>query len=195
MSVHTSSQGAVIQGLNTTMPHSGLKQLNSIHDHSEAMVGQQVEKTLTVNGNGVQNDNVFLITGAVEIVRLWAECTEATNATTLSAAYFDLYDGTVAIDITENGGTDLSGMTVGDVIAKDAAATTVLKFDNNVAGVFVDGVGAGYYTTLFPFRLNAKSGANTYIRFNFSGDANTDVDIKFKIRFIYLSDNANVTAV
>lgn len=172
------------------------KAANSVHDHIEKVSGQLVTNTFTLDGNGAQTDNIFQVTGAVDIVSLLGECTEATDATTCTGASWTLYDGSATIDITESAtGTSLSGIGVGGMIYKDATAGTALTYDNNAAGVFNDGGGEGYFTTLCPFRVTAKTGVATYIRFNFTGDANTDIDVKFKIRYVNHSDDGVITAV
>lgn len=171
------------------------QEANSLHFHVEAVSGRLATKTLTADGTGAQNDNLFLVTGSVLITGLHAECLVATNATTFSTAYYDLYDGTAALEISDNGGTDLSGILAGGMIYRDAVATSPLTFLSNAAGAFEDGGGGGYYQLAAPFRLTAKSGVATYIRFNFTGDADTNVSMKHYIMFVPKSTGATITAV
>jgi len=168
--------------------------MNSPYDYMAHRKGIKVQKIgHTLNGNGAQNDNIFTITGAVEVVALWAECTEATNATTCTTTYFDLYDGAAALEITDNGGTDCSAITVGSLIGKTAVATTALTKLANSAGVFLDGA-ANTATVFCPFAVVKKTGQTTYIRFNFTGDASTDIDMTFNIRYIPLSSDGVIAS-
>jgi hypothetical protein len=193
MSDTTISQTTIVSALNTTEPSVITEE--SVYAHLDRMAGHRVMKTNTCNGNGAQTDAIFTVVGKVEIFRIYGVCTEATNATTFSTAYFDLYDGAAALEITDNAGTDLSGIGVGGFVVKDAVATTALTFNNNVAGTFTDGGGAGYFTTMCPFRVGKKIAQTTSIRFCFTGDANTDVDMKFYVDFFPLSDDGDVNAV
>jgi len=159
---------------------------DSPHDYLHRGAGVRMEKVLTLDGNGAQNDNIFEITGAVEVLRVYGECTEATDATTCTAVSFDIWDGTAAYPLTSAAGVDLSGIIVGGAVYKDGVAAGAATFDDNATGGLVDGGGAGYYTTFCPFRTWKKNGQTTYIRFNFTGDANTDIDMTFYIDYIPL---------
>lgn len=153
-----------------------------------------VTKTNTCNTTGAQTDNIFTITGCVQVLELWAECTEATNATTLSTCYFDMYDGTSALELTDNAGTDCSAITVGSVILKSDVATAVLTKLANGAGALLDG--AANTTRVFcPFIMIKKTGVATYIRFCFTGDASTDVDLKFYVKYLPVSADGSIAAV
>jgi hypothetical protein len=169
--------------------------MNSPYDHLTHRKGIKVQKVgHTLNGNGAQLDNIFAITGAVEVVALWAECTEATNATTCTTTYFDLYDSTAAVEITDNGGTDLSAITVGSIISKISIATSALVKMGNAVGFIVDGVAASG-TVFCPFIAVKKSGAATYIRFCFTGDADTDIDMTFNVRYVPISTDGSIASV
>ncbi len=168
---------------------------NSLSNIALRSGGFLVTKTNTCNGNGAQLDNIFSITGAVEVLALKAECTEATNATTLSTAYFDLYDGTLATEVTDNAGVDLSGIGVGGAVTRDWAATVALGYLNNATGMIIDSDASGQKSVFAPFQAIKKLGAATYIRFCFTGDANTDVDMKFSVVYTPITDNGAIAAV
>lgn len=184
--------GALIQALNTAFPASVTD--DSVYDILQRGAGVRVEKAITLNGNGAQNDNLFEITGEVEVLRIYGVCTEATDATTCTAASFDVYDGTAAYPLTSAAGVALSGMGVGGAVYKDDVAANAATLDDNATGGIVDGGGAGYYTTFCPFRTWKKLGVSTYIRFNFTGDANTDIDMNFYVDYIPL-DGGTLVAV
>ena len=57
---------------------------NSPYDYLMRGEGITVSKSNTCNGNGAQTDNIFTITGTVDILAIWGQCTEATNATELA---------------------------------------------------------------------------------------------------------------
>lgn len=167
---------------------------NSLAELSLQRGGFLVTKTLTCDGNGAQNDNIFVVTGSVEVLALFGECTEATDATTLDAASFDVYDGTDVAELTDSTGVDLSAITVGSIIGKTAvAANTITYLPNGIAAV-LDGA-ANTSTVFCPFVAVQKTGENTYIRFNFTGDNDTDVDIKFSLRYVPISADGAITAV
>ncbi len=152
--------------------------------------GIMVVKRNTCNGNGAQTDNLFSITGTVEILDIWGICTEATNATTLSNNSLAIYDGTATLELTDSGTpTDCSGIAVGGAIFKNGASATVaLAFNNNSAARLAD-------VTQTKVRVTKKTGAATYIRHLFTGDADTDVDIKWYVRYSPVSDDGAIVAV
>lgn len=154
----------------------------------------KVVKSHTIDGNGAQNDNIFTVSGVVEIVAIWGVCTSVTDATTCGTCYFDLYDGTAPLEITDNGGTNLAGITVGSLISRTAAATTALTLTSSAAGALIDGAAAGK-TLFFPIVLVQKNAVTTYIRFNFTGDANTNISMNFYVKYIPLSASGGVTSV
>jgi hypothetical protein len=167
---------------------------NSPYDYMSHRKGIKVQKVgHTLNGAGAQTDNIFTVTGAVEVVALWAECTEATNATTCTTAYFDLYDGAAALEITDNGGTSCSAITVGSVIMKSSIATIALTKLANGSGAILDGA-ANTATTFCPFTVIKKTGQTTYIRFCFTGDADTDIDMTFNIRYVPLTSDGAIAS-
>lgn len=171
------------------------RQDNSMHAHAESVTGHKVTKTLTCNGNGAQTDNIFVLTGSVLINAIKFECTEATNSTTLSGCYLDLYDSTASIKLTESVvGVNLSGIAVGGSGFRDGTAASALAYLDNAIGSFVDGGGGGYYKLTAPFRIAKKASAATYLRFCFTGDADTDVDLKFTVFFNEETTGAGLVA-
>jgi len=152
--------------------------------------GLLATKTNTCNGDGAQTDNIFAITGTVDILGIWGICTEATNATDLAACSFALYDGTATLELTDSGApTDCSGINVGDAIFKNGASATVaLARNNNDAGSLTD-------LTETIVRVTKKLAVATYVQFLFNGDVNTDVDIKFYIVYVPRSDDGTIAAV
>lgn len=195
----TALNGAVPASPTASSPYEYLKKIedaavasptaNSVADLLVQQNGLLVTKTNTCNGDGAQTDNIFTLTGTVDILSIWGVCTEATNATDLAACSFALYDATATLEITDSGApTDCSGINVGDVIFKNGASATVAltRLNNDVGAV-------GDLTKVVQ-RVTKKLGAATTIQFLFNGDANTDVDIKFYVRYVPVSDDGALVA-
>ncbi|MCK9370679.1 hypothetical protein M0R04_12280 [Candidatus Dojkabacteria bacterium] len=175
------------QVLNTAIPASPT--VNSINSITRRTGGLLITKTNTCNGDGAQTDNIFTVTGSVEILDIWAVCTEATNATDLAACSLAIYDGTATLELTDSGApTDCSGINVGDLLFKNGASATVaLVRQNNDAAVLTD-------VTETKVRVTKKLNTATYIQFLFNGDVNTDVDIKFYVSYVPKSDDGLIVA-
>lgn len=182
------ARAGAIAALNTARPSSLTD--NSPFDNLTKGDGILVTKTLTCDGNGAQADNIFALTGTVDILEIWGVCTQATDSTDLADCSFALFDGAATLEITDSGGpTDCSGMAVDDVVFKNGASATVaLAYIDIATGVLIDLV-----QTIA--RIAKKTGQNTYIQFLFNGDANTDVDIKFYVRYKPVSDDGALAAV
>jgi len=165
MTVHTSGQAAVTQGLNTTHPSAVTS--DSAYWHLEQTVGNLVTKVSTLSAsNTTASNNLFQVTGTVEITRLYAELTTATTFTNCTNVHFDLYDSAAAVDITKSGpGATLSALAVGTFMVKNAINTTALAIADNVAGVVTE----GSVTKIFDqFFITQKTGANTYMRLTYT---------------------------
>jgi len=162
---------------------------NSPFDYGMQTAGIVVSKSNTCNGDGAQTDNIFTITGTVDILNIWGVCTEATNATDLAACSFAIYDGTATLELTDSGApTDCSGINVGDVVFKNGASATVaLARLNNDAGALSD-------LTQTKTRVTKKLAVATYIQFLFNGDVNTDVDLLFYVRYVPVSADGALVA-
>ena len=163
---------------------------NSPNDYMMRGEGIVVTKTNTCNGDGAQTDNIFSITGTVDVLEIWGVCTEATDSTDLADCSFAVYDGTATLELTDSDApTDCSGMAVGEVVFKNGASASVaLAYHDIAAGVLSD-------LTQTKVRISKKTGASTYIQFLFNGDANTDVDIKFYVLYKPVSDDGAIAAV
>lgn len=183
-----------IDVLNTARPTVANTVATSPYDMMGRASGFLVSKSLLCDGSGAQLDNIFTLIGRCEVLRLYGVATAVGNATTFGTTYFDLWDGTAALEITDNGGTNLAGIAVGGFVCKDLVATSPLSFKSVAAGTFTDGGGAGYFTTFCPFRVGKKSGATTTIRFCFTGDGSTSVTMKFYVEYFPLTDDGAITA-
>lgn len=151
--------------------------------------GLLVSKSITLNGNGAQTDNLFTLTGTVYLKAIWAQITEATESTTCSSTAFLLYDSTATVDITKlSSGLDMSGAAVGDVFYKGAASTSnAIKL-----AVAAGAVNEAGFDGIF---LQKKTGAATYVQVGFTGDANTDIDATFYAVYEPISADGALAAV
>lgn len=148
-----------------------------------------VTKTNVCNGNGAQTDNLFSVTGYVELIRIWAECTQVANGTVLSGNYLDLYDGTSSVELTDQDAPlDMSGIVeAGEIVIKNGASTTAaLVLMHNTAGAVTD---TAIYTGT---TLTKKTGITTLIRHCFTGNADTNVTFIWYAEYKPLSTNGAI---
>ena len=146
---------------------------NSLLDYNQRGAGFMFHvHDANITGTGAVNLNVFKYTGAIRVFRQWAQITSITTLTNMTDVYAQIWDGTVATDLTKTPGAVLSGVPVGTYFTKnrDASQTyTVLSADQ--ARFTEDDSGRPR-----PFTCNAKNGVDSYIRFNFT---TTDSPIDF----------------
>ena len=157
--------------------------------------GMHLECEITCNpGNtDAQLVNVFTVQGAISIIEMWVRCAEATNSTVFNTVYFDVLDSNTGhANITLNTGVDCSGIVKRAEIAKTAGVGVAATFTNPTAVKILDG---GLANVLSPFKIIPYTvDGTTTIRFCYTGNADTDVDLKVNIRYIPLS-SATVVCV
>jgi len=170
----------LLNTLNEAMPSSPV--VDSVHHYLEHGEGETVTKTITLSASGATaSENIFQLTGTVEIVGLHGGIVDATTLTNLTAGHFELYDSAAAVDLTKNDGV-LSGMAVGTFIMKNAVASVTMGIANNVAGALTEGAtGVKSFQSFF---VTQKTGANTYIRFTYTtSDAPINAQIFIEARY------------
>jgi len=153
--------------------------------------GLIMTKTNTCNGNGAQADNIFQVTGIVDILRIWGIITEATDSGAFSANSLGLFDGATTVELTDSlAPTDASGSAVGDILYKNGASASVALAvsDRSTTGYVGD-------LTETRTRVGANTGFTNYIRHLFTGNANTDVDVKWYVEYVPVSDDGAIAAV
>lgn len=187
MSAYDSNQNSVLAALPTNKSH------NCIGDMAERAAGfiLEVEGVLNAN-NTTETINIFKITGSVEIIDAYGEVTDATVLNNLTGCYFDAWDGTTAIEITDSAGAVLSGAPVGSMILKTAdssqIATVVLADQVRVTEADTS------KKTHHPFIVTQKNGADTYIRCHYTtSDAPINAKVKFYI--VYRPKNGGSAVV
>ena len=155
-------------------------QVNNTAYNYLGRLGSVADKTLTISGTptGAQHENIYQVFGAVEILMLFGHFYSVTDVSAITVAYIDLWDGTLATEITDNTGVNLSGASQGSLIYRDNLATTAMSFLNSSTGKILDGgIGLGL---LAPVIALQKSGVATYIRFNYTSDGGgCDCEIRF----------------
>lgn len=176
-----SARPDAMAALNTALPSVTLGS-GSVHDYLDRVSGDMVTKVATLNLNNTTGSiNLFQITGAVEIIKLFGVLTAKTTLTNCTNAYVDLYDSTTAVNISKATTLTLSGMTVGGIIYKNAVATSVLQLADANVGNIAEGAQA---LSFYRFMAVQKSGANTYIRFTYSTtDAPSNAQMTFYVEY------------
>ena len=136
-----------------------------------SQLGSVASKRLSVDGtpNGAQDENLFTISGAVEILRLSGVFTDVDDVSAITAAGFDLIDGdNNIVQITSAAGTNLSASTLQTHILRvDQAAAAVTALKSDQVRIIDGAVGLDLHA---PFVVNAKNGGTTYLRFNYTSD-------------------------
>lgn len=156
--------------------------------------GKIASKTITLNANNTTaNVNVFQFTGTVKVLSLHGRIKTATTLTNLTAAYFNVWDGTAQRDITLNTGVAMSGFGVGAFFAKLFRATIALTAqDNNAANYVEDGGSKNLYQQ---FMIVQKIATASYIRFTYTTtDAPINAELEIFIEYVD-DDYSSVTPV
>ncbi|HUV82851.1 MAG TPA: hypothetical protein VMW53_07250 [archaeon] len=146
-----------------------------------SQLGTLASKSISVTGTptGAQNVNLFTLVGGVEILRLYGVFSLVTDVSAVTAASFDLIDGTnPAVPITSAAGEDLSGCSNGSFIGRNDQAGVKVDYLNADQVRIIDGaVGLDLFA---PLVANAMYGETNYIRFNYTSDGGGAI---FKIDF------------
>jgi hypothetical protein len=175
---------AAMPAYSTLDPNSAFREIQDID-------GIHVQKSVTLTGNGASTENLFQVTGTCQVKMLFGFCTEATDSTTLSNFKWELWDSTAATNIT--GTVNASGAVAGALVYKEALLVGAAVFANPTTGLVVEP--AANKKTFEPFIAMQKTGANTYIRLSYTGDATSDTDWTFEIHYVPFQDTALIVAV
>ena len=134
-------------------------------------------KLLTLSGGaGAHAHNVFLVTCPVRLDELYGVVTDALAAG-LTAAYFDLWDGTLSTPLTLNTAV-LSSLPVGSWLGKQYEASDALTVQTAATGALVEL--SGGLAPMHPAVLVPKTSVATYIRLRYAsaGAASGVIDIR-----------------
>ena len=180
-------------GNNEALPAVGDVVDNSPIHMLQHSVGRHAQKTAhAIDGAGAQNDNIFQVTGIVQVHLLVLHIDTVTDATTFSGVKFELYDSTVATNIT--GATDCSGCVVGAMIFKKGLLAVGVEFVNTTVGVISEAAANKINFEPF-FAFQKTGGAATYIRLAFTGDGATDIVGDIESHWTPISHNGNLVSV
>ena len=189
-----SRNGIVDVGLNTAFPEPLIP---DSPDCAMAFAGGNCAYVLdkALANNGLTQANIFQLTGQVRLVAIWGVLTEQNEVavnTKFAQCQFEWYDSTAAaVDITNI--VDASGIAVNDMLVKMA--------DDGAAMRHIVAVAAGYQEGATDKKafgegiMTQKNGADTFVRFAYEGDANTDVKMSFFCRYAPLSIGSKLVAV
>jgi hypothetical protein len=147
-----------------------------------------------VGNNTTVNVPIFTIQGSIEVRGLWGEVTTVLGANN-TAAYWRFNDQTNQSNITVNTGTTLSAAAVGSLIVKKglaAAALTLLSASQERVSEPTT-LETPYFS---PFTLTALPTATSNIEFTYTTtDTPTSGQIRFYLRWLPITNNANVIAL
>lgn len=173
-----SDGGRIDNGLRTTWP-----------DYS---FDDEIFHTTTFAGGGGGSDNIFKVSGCVEIHYIYGDVHTILSAD-VDNIYLDLWDGAVSVEITDNGGggTDTNSADIGSVFIKSEIATTAITLLQSNQGRVEENTSFRLPRT--PFILNQKKDTNTYIRVVYSGVA-TSGAIQWHCKWEPLTEDGFVEA-
>jgi hypothetical protein len=157
--------GLILHAMNTELMNT--PEDNSIHNHLNRLSGKIISKTITLDANNTTaSENIFQITDTIHIYRMWAEVTDATTLANCTAASFDLYDSTAAVQITAASGV-LSGVSANTYIMKTGLQANAFDVNDASAGSLTEQTYEG--SDVFSrFIVTQKNGADTFIRFTYT---------------------------
>lgn len=148
-------------------------------------------------GNGATTENLFLVAGPIRLLAIYGIVTVigaggVGTDDTMDNLKLELDDGGAQADLTLADSDLTNNGTVGTLIVKDAEDSVKMKImeadqvrylEGPVSKVFQEGI------------IVPKIGVATYIRASYTGDANTEITIRWYIRYAPKTEVAIVTAV
>lgn len=154
-----------------------------------------IHKNLTLDNGGAATftDNLFTITGIIQVNYIYGYVITPISAN-VTVAYLDLFPtGGAAIEITDNGGTAISSIKANSLITKEAIATTAVSvYDSNLG--YVAEVATNFNKSFKPFIVAKKDGAVTNIRFVYDTAGGATGRIHWHLEWRPLTDNGNAVS-
>ena len=157
--------------------------------------GLHVDNIITCDQNGATLVNVFTVTGSIKGLKIYARCIterEAPNVT-FNTVYFDVLDSNAGQDdITLAAGVNCNTIKEKALIIKQNLSTVAATFVNSDQSRIVDPALSEVYAPfiIVPYSVDGIS----TIRFCYTGDANTDLDMHVHLRYVPFG-NATVVAI
>lgn len=154
--------------------------------HGRVVKEVRVTKTL-IKGSEPISVNLFSFTGPFRLRKLWAVCIEATNVSDIDDCFFNLFDGSNVVDLTDDqsgNGVNLDGITLGSVIGLNATATVDMFYQKSDQCRWLEAEYSG--SELWQRGIvTARNGYTNYLRFTYDSDSNSALDIDFEFHLIY----------
>jgi len=185
-----------VGALSSVVPSSPV--VNSLADRILGPLGKvvTVDKTLA-QGTEPISVNLFSFTGPFRLMELYAIVTEATEAGDCDDAFFNLYDGTNVIDLSDDqsaSGATLSNITVGSVIGLNNVATEDMFFQKSDQARYLAAANIG--SALWQRGLVvAKNGVTNYVRFTYDSAADSALDIDITFVMVYAELNGLASGI
>jgi len=120
------------------------------------------------SGDGPGSENLFKITGAVEILYIYADV-EVQLSADIGNIYLDAYDGTNQVDITDSPGPNVDSYDVGALLIRTENETSPITVANSDQITMIEN--ANFRKPRTAFILNQKIGVENFIRLVYSGTA------------------------
>lgn len=154
--------------------------------------GYLANKAITITGTGGEVlTNCFQITGLVEMHALWGVFTDVTEVTTMTGAYWDLWDGTNSVALCT--GVAISGASLGSAVAKLADDASAATFMNASQTRYSEN--ANFRQAFEGGLMLQKVATNTYVRFRVTTDGNTDAALQMWISWTCRFPGSTLAAV
>lgn len=154
----------------------------------------RLEKSVTLNANNTtQAKDLFIVTGAVCVHRIYGVFTRKGTLANMTDAHFNLNDGTADVAITKATTLTMSTAVVGSIVCKTAGATTNASFLSGAVGGIIEG---GTNPMIdFQFVVKAKNTATTKIQWKYTTtDAPMDADVTFYLEYHAFDGGSATTA-
>ena len=152
-----------------------------------------VDSQTLVGSSATVNVPIFGFTGVIEVRGLWGIVTTTLGANHTASA-FRINDQTAQIYLTAVGGPDISGYTVGSLIAKVGLVAAALTNKSAAVGYILEPTTLETHN-FSPIIIGDKTGlTNNTIEYHYATtDAPTTGAIQFFLRWLPLSADADVT--
>jgi len=158
--------------------------------------GFWIKNAKKCTGNGDTKISLFTVIGAVRIHEIVGTITTVTNATTFQKVGIILYEATpTTVELTDiTTGVDCSSTVAGSLLIRTGVTGATMALEHLKADICrvteTKFDGGNYGLVVLP-----RAGVATNIQVEFTGDANTDVDILWGIRYTPLTTTSEIQPV
>jgi hypothetical protein len=163
---------------------------NNLFDNICGYIKTIKEVPLDAN-NETKIVNLFKIHKTVEIREAYLEVSEG-QIINMTGIFFDVYDGTVSINLTSAGLANLSGAKVGAFIIKDEDKAEIAQASINDQVRVIESISAK--DTYQSFFITQKFNTDTFIRMHYT-TTETPMNAKIKMYIRYRKTNGGFIEV